>query len=400
MTDSPDPVQVGNNLTYTITVSNVDPSLQMTATMTDNLPAGVNFVSATPSQGSCTGTSTVVCNLGSIAAGTSATVSLVVTPTAAGTLSNTASVSPFEDPTPGNNSDTELTTVIPGSTPTATPTPPTGTPTPTPSPTPAAQAVNLSTRLRVQTGANVGIGGFIISGGVPKHVLIRAIGPSLAQFGVPNVLADPVLELNGPGSFATITNNNWRDDPAQEALILATGIPPTNDLESAIDVTLAPGAYTAIVSGNGNTSGVALIEVYDLNQAALSKLANISTRAFVSTGDDIVIAGFMLGGNSGDDSIVLRGIGPSLTASGVPNALADPRLELRNNNGALLVANNDWQDDPAQAAELTAAGLAPKNQLESGIAAALPPGLYTALLAGTNNGTGVGLVEVYDRGSP
>jgi hypothetical protein len=143
-----------------------------------------------------------------------------------------------------------------------------------------------------------------------------------------------------------------------------------------------------------------LIEVYDLNQAALSKLANISTRAFVSTGDDIVIAGFMLGGNSGDDRIVVRGIGPSLTASGVPNALANPRLELRNNNGALLIANNDWQDDPAQAAELTAAGLAPTDQFESGIAAALPPGVYTALLAGTNNGTGVGLVEVYDRGAP
>ena len=186
----------------------------------------------------------------------------------------------------------------------------------------------------------------------------------------------------------------------QEAAIIATGIPPTNDLESAIDATLAPGAYTAIVRGNGNTSGVALVEVYDLNQSVASKLANISTRAFVSTGDDIVIAGFVLGDNSGDDRIVVRGIGPSLTAVGVPNALADPTLELRDSNGALLIANNDWQDDPAQAAELTAAGLAPTNQLESGIAATLPPGLYTALLAGLNNGTGIGLVEVYDRGAP
>ena len=128
--------------------------------------------------------------------------------------------------------------------------------------------------------------------------------------------------------------------------ILATGIPPTNDLESAIDATLAPGAYTAIVRGKNNTSGVALVEVYDLNQAVDSKLANLSTRAFVSTGDNIVIAGFMLGGNSGDDRIVVRGIGPSLTAFGVPNALADPTLELRDSNGTLLVANNDWQDDP------------------------------------------------------
>ena len=132
----------------------------------------------------------------------------------------------------------------------------------------------------------------------------------------------------------------------------------------------------------------------------LAKLANISTRAFVSTGDNIVIAGFMLGSNSGDDRVVVRGIGPSLTAAGVPNALANPTLELRDSNGALLVANNDWQDNPAQAAELTAAGLAPTNQLESGIAATLPPGLYTALLAGLNNGTGIGLVEVYDLGAP
>jgi glucose/arabinose dehydrogenase len=270
---------------------------------------------------------------------------------------------------------------------------------PTPTATPA-QAVNLSTRMLVQTGANVGIGGFIISGSAPKHLLLRAIGPSLTQFGVPNALADPVLELHGPGPFATIINNDWRDDPAQETAIQATGIAPTNTLESAIDTTLNPGAYTAIVSGRSNTVGVGLVEVYDLSQAVLAKLANISTRAFVSTGDNIVIAGFQLGGHAGDDRIVLRGIGPSLTALGVTNPLANPTLELRNNNGALLVANNDWQENPAQAAELTAAGLAPTNPLESGIAASLPPGLYTALLAGVNNGTGIGVVEVYDRNAP
>jgi hypothetical protein len=254
--------------------------------------------------------------------------------------------------------------------------------------------------MRVQTGDNVGIGGFIVTGSIPKHVVLRAIGPSLTGFGVPDALADPVLELHGPGAFATITNDNWRDDPVQEALIIADGIPPTNDLESAIDATLNPGAYTAIVRGKNNTSGVALVEVYDLSQAVLAKLANISTRAFVSTGNDIVIAGFILGSHSGNDRIIVRGLGPSLTAAGVPNALANPTLELRDSNGALLVANNNWQDDPAQAAELTAAGLAPTNPLESGIAATLPPGLYTALLAGLNNGTGVGLVEVYDLGTP
>jgi hypothetical protein len=254
--------------------------------------------------------------------------------------------------------------------------------------------------MRVQTGDNVGIGGFIITGSGPKHVLLRAIGPSLTQFGVPNALPDPVLELHGPGTFATITDDNWMDDPAQRAAILATGLAPSNDLESAIDATLNPGAYTAVVRGKNNATGVALVEVFDVNQNVLAKLGNISTRAFVSTADDIVIAGFILGNHSGDDRIIARGIGPSLTAFGVPNALADPTLELRDNNGALLMTNNDWHDNPAQAAELTAAGLAPSSDRESAIAATLPPGLYTALLAGLNNGTGVGLVEVYDRGEP
>ena len=252
--------------------------------------------------------------------------------------------------------------------------------------------------MRVQPGDNVGIGGFIITGTAPKHVLLRAIGPSLTQFGVPNVLADPVLELHGPGGFATITNDNWRDNPVQEAAILATGIAPTNNLEAAIDTTLNPGAYTAVVSGKNNSSGVALIEVYDLSQAVLARLANISTRAFVSTGDNVVIAGFTLGNQSGNARVVVRGLGPSLGAAGVTNALADPMLELRDGNGALLIADNNWQDDSIQAAELTAAGLAPTNNLESAIAATLPPGLYTALLSGMNNSSGVGLVEVYDRG--
>ena len=301
-------------------------------------------------------------------------------------------------PTPSPTLTPPPTPTPPGTpTPTPTPTPP-PTPTPTPTATPVAQALNLSTRMRVQTGENVGIGGFIITGTAPKHVLLRAIGPSLAQSGVPNVLADPVMELHGPGAFVTIINDNWRDDPAQEALIIASGIPPTNDLEAAIDATLNSGSYTAIVSGKNNTSGIGLVEVYDLSQAVDSKLANISTRAFVGTGDSVVIAGFILGGSNGADRVVVRGIGPSLTAVGVPNALADPTLELRDGDGALLASNNNWQDDPTSAAELIAAGLAPTNDLESGIAAALPPGPYTALLTGLNNGTGVGLVEVYDRG--
>jgi hypothetical protein len=254
--------------------------------------------------------------------------------------------------------------------------------------------------MRVQTGDKVGIGGFIIAGSAPKRVILRAIGPSLTQFGVPNVLADPVLELHGPAGFATITNDNWRD--SQEAEIQATGIPPTNDFESAIIMTLDPGAYTAIVRGKNDTLGVALIEIYDLNQDVASKLANLSTRAFVSTGDDIVIAGFLLSHPGSLDRIVVRGIGPSLAPGIFPVSavLADPTLELRDNNGTLILANNDWQDSAAQAAEITAAGLALTNVHESGIAVTLPPGLYTALLAGNSGGTGIGVVEIYDLGPP
>jgi hypothetical protein len=252
--------------------------------------------------------------------------------------------------------------------------------------------------MRVQTGDNVGIGGFLVTGSAPKRVILRAVGPSLTSSGVPGALADPVMELHGPTGFTTITNDNWRD--TQTAEIQATGIPPTNDLESAIVATLTPGPYTAIVRGKSNTSGLALIEAYELSQAVPAKLANVSTRAFVGTGSNIVIAGFILGGSNSFGAFVVRGIGPSLAAFGVPNALADPTLELRNSNGALIQANNNWQDTATSGEIILATGLAPTNGLESGIVASLSPGTYTALLAGLNGGTGIGLVEVYDLGSP
>jgi uncharacterized delta-60 repeat protein len=257
-----------------------------------------------------------------------------------------------------------------------------------------AQALNLATRLRVLTGDNVGIGGFIITGTVPKRVVVRGIGPSLAASGVPNPLADPVLELHGQDGFATITNNNWRD--TQEAAIQAAGLAPTNNLESVIDATLAPGGYTAILRGNGNTSGGGLIEAFDMDPTPASKLGNISTRAFVGTGDDVVIAGVILGNGGAPARIVVRGIGPSLASVGVPNPLGNPTLELRNQAGTVVSSNNDWQDDSTQATQIAAAGFAPSNSLESAIIATLPPGRYTALLAGMSNGTGNGLVEIYD----
>jgi hypothetical protein len=260
-----------------------------------------------------------------------------------------------------------------------------------------SQIIQLSTRMPVGVGDQVGIGGFIITGTTPKQVILRGIGPSLLQSGITTALADPVLELHGPGSFTTVTNDNWRD--TQEQQIQSAGLSPTNNLEPAIWATLAPGAYTTILRGKNNTTGTALVEVYDLTAAADSKLGNLSTRAFVGADQNIAIAGIMVSAGSGSDRVVVRGIGPSLAALGVANALANPAMELRDHNGSLLVANNDWQDNTVQAQQITAAGLAPSNSLDSALLAVLPPGHYTALLFGENNGTGNALVEVYDLGA-
>ena len=209
-------------------------------------------------------------------------------------------------------------------------------------------------------------------------MLVRGIGPSLAQFGVPNVLADPVMELHGPAGFTTIVNDNWRD--TQATVIIATGIPPTSDLESAILVSLDPGAYTAIVQGKNNTTGVGLVEIYDLGPAT-SQLANISTRAFVSTVDNVVIGGFILGG--GDQAhIFIHAGGPF----GINPALADAVLELRDGSGTLLASNDDCESSI----------IGPPNPADACIDITLPTGLYTAVLAGKDGGTGIGLLEIYD----
>ena len=246
----------------------------------------------------------------------------------------------------------------------------------------------------VQTGDRVGIGGLIITGTAPKRVIVRVVH---CQVCIPEIhpLLDPVLELHGPNGFATIINNNWRD--TQEAEIIATGLAPENQTDPAIVVTLAPGNYTAIARGNPNITGVAVIEVYDLDHAAASRLANISTRAFIGTEADVLIGGFILGHGTLPDNVIVRGLGPSLSGLGVPDALADPRMELHDSHGALVRTNDNWMDDPAQAALIIAAGLAPTNPLESAIAETLPPGPYTAVLYGVDKGTGNGLVEIYDR---
>jgi hypothetical protein len=240
------------------------------------------------------------------------------------------------------------------------------------------------------------IGGFIISGNSPKKVIIRALGPSLASSGISDVLPDPTLDLRGPDGSRIAFNDNWKE--SQEAEIEATGVPPPNDLEAAIVTTLAPGSYTAILRGNAQASGIALLEVYDLDIAPNSKLANLSTRARVQTGDSVLIGGFRLGGIA-PRTIVVRAIGPSLTQAGLANALADPTLELRDSQGALLFANDNWKEDGAGgvlANAIKIIGLSPTDDRESALMATVPPGPYTAIVAGKNNTVGIGLVEVYN----
>lgn len=260
---------------------------------------------------------------------------------------------------------------------------------------PTVKCLNISTRLVVGTGDNVLIGGFVITGNAPKSVLLRAIGPSLRNADPPvaGALADPVLELH-EADGTVVTNDNWKDSDRQA--ITDTGIPPGDALESAILETLAPGSYTAIVSGNSNGTGVALIEAYDLEPESDSRLANISSRGKVEGGDDVIIGGFILGPDGlPNSSIVVRAIGPSLGSSGVIGALQDPTLELHDSGGNLIASDDNWKDNSVQAAELDADGLAPTDDHESAIATSLAPGAYTAIVSGKDGLTGIGLVEVY-----
>lgn len=256
------------------------------------------------------------------------------------------------------------------------------------------QLFNISTRLRVGTGDSVGICGFIITGVAPKKVILRAIGASLHESGLDDVLEDPVLELHDNGGDLIAANDNWRDDSASASELATIGLTPTEDAESALVITLLPGQYTAIVRGSDGTSGTALAEVYDGNAAADSQLANISTRGLVGTNDNVMIGGFIIGGNGrANGRVVARAIGPSLSAFGITDALQDPLLELKDANGSTLMSNDDWQQ--SQANEISQTGLAPTDIRESALVTSLPDGNYTAIIRGKDNTTGVAVVEVY-----
>jgi hypothetical protein len=254
--------------------------------------------------------------------------------------------------------------------------------------------LNISSRARVQTGENVLIAGFILS--TDGHIAIRALGPSLASQLVPDPLLDPVLELYRENQLV-FSNDNWDDDAISAAALRNDGLAPNYASEAALDKDLFAGVYTVVVRGKDNDTGAAVVEVYDLsdlNSGGPSiNLPNISTRAFVQTGDDVLIGGLIVGRGELPPRVVARAIGPSLSNAGVANPLQDPILELRDSNGILLAANDDWKQSQQTALEST--GLAPQDDAESAILTRLEPGAYTAIVRGKSGSTGVGLVELY-----
>lgn len=251
--------------------------------------------------------------------------------------------------------------------------------------------LNISTRGDVRADDNTLIGGFVVAGTASKKVMIRGLGPSLQALGISNAVSDPTIDLyNGTGALLA-SNDNWKTNQSE---IEATGIPPSHDLESALVRSLTPGAYTVVMRGNGGGAGTGLIELYDLENSTGSRLADISTRGFVGSGDNAMIAGFIAGGGDGGGAAVLvRGLGPTLSNFGVAGALQDPMLELRDPNGTLVGSNDDWR--ATQAAEIQATGIPPNNDSEAAILAKLAPGPYTAIIRGKNASTGVATVEVY-----
>ncbi len=250
---------------------------------------------------------------------------------------------------------------------------------------------NISTRVDVKNGDGLMISGFIVRGDSLKTVVIRGLGPSLGAAGVPNALADPVLRLFDESGTLIAQNDNWRDGQRDE--LSSAGIAPSDAAESALLRTLPPGSYTASVTGQGGATGVGLLEVYDIDPLSPACLLNISTRGTVGREDEVMIGGFIMRGSGGLRRVMVRALGPSLASHGVPGALSDPTLEIRDSNGAILAANNNWRE--TQETEILASTIAPENDSESAVILSLQPGPYTAILHGADGGVGVGLLEAY-----
>jgi hypothetical protein len=271
-----------------------------------------------------------------------------------------------------------------------------GIPPPPPLPPPSVEdaskkLLNVSSRADVGTGDSVMIGGFIVTGDVDKRVDLRAIGPSLGQFGVSGALADPILSLHDSSGTLIEANDNRVAIPGVPNLLL-----PTDPAESFLTAILPPGNYTAVLQGVNDSTGVALVEVYD-RDLANSSIANISTRSDIGTASDVLIGGFIVGG-ADPTNVIIRALGPSLGTFGVANPLPDPVLELHDSNGALLSSNDSWRSD--QEEEILATHIAPSDDREAAIVATLPPGSYTAVVHDTRFSTGIALFEVYDLDLP
>jgi hypothetical protein len=256
------------------------------------------------------------------------------------------------------------------------------------------QLLNISGRADVQAADKIADGGFIVKGTGNKRVLMRGIGPSLSSGGQPvnGRLDDPVIELHDASGATIAVNDNWR--ATQQDEIQQTGLAPTDDRESALIASLAPGNYTAILRGANGGTGIGLVEIYDLEPQSGSEFANLSVRADVETDDNVLIDGVILGGVA-PKRILFRALGPSLTSSGQPvqGRLTDPTMELHDVNGALLATNDNWRD-ASNASDIQAV-LPPPDDHESAILVTLGPGNYTSVVRGVNNATGIALNEVY-----
>lgn len=249
---------------------------------------------------------------------------------------------------------------------------------------------NLATRVQVGAGNNVAIAGFIVTGNSSKQIVVRGLGPSLAVAGVQGALSDPAIDLYDASSNLLSSNNDWQETQAQA--LRDANLAPSNDRESAIMATVAPGAYTVVLRGNAAATGIGLVELYDLQISASSKLANLSTRGLVGLDQNVMIGGTIVTGPD-NARVAFRALGPSLVAAGITNAMSDPQLDLFDGNGTRIGANNNWKD--SQQTAIANAGLAPANDLESAIIIDLAPGNYTAVLSDANGVTGVALVEAY-----
>ena len=255
----------------------------------------------------------------------------------------------------------------------------------------AAELANISVRVKVETGERLMIGGFIMTGDAPKRVIVRAIGPSLLGAGISNALVDPALEIHDASGASMANDLNWQDAQGDE--LRASGLAPANDAEAALVETMGPGAYTASMTAQDGGTGVGLLELYDADPTSSTRFANVSARGMVGAGDDVMIGGFIVRGQGGQARLIVRAIGPSLASRGISEPVGDPRLEIRDGNGALLTENNDWRE--TQEAEILGTSLAPSDERESAAMISLGSGAYTAILQGSGGLTGIGLLEIF-----